>query len=119
MTQASNPFITSTVEEPTAAVRPSASRRSGSEGLDQLLGVAISVTVRFGEVAMALEDILHLSVGSMIELNQSTLEPVALLINGKVIARGEVVVVDGYYGVRITEVGTASERLTLAGEARG
>jgi len=111
-----NPFITSTVEGATAGGRANTPRRSEGGGIDQLLGVAVEVTVRFGEVTMTVQDILRVGVGSMIELNQSVSEPATLLINGKAVARGEVVVVDGYYGVRITEVGTAGERLTVAEE---
>jgi len=115
MAQASNPFITSTVEAATAGGRTQA-RRLSSEGLSQLLSVPIEVTVRFGEVSMLVQEILRLGVGSMIELNKSIAEPVTILINGKIIARGEVVVVDGYYGVRITEIEGAGKRLSVAGE---
>jgi flagellar motor switch protein FliN/FliY len=55
-----------------------------------------------------------MGAGSMIELNRAVEEPVELLVNGRLLARGEVVVIDGYYGVRITEVmAPAGEALSL------
>ena len=61
--------------------------------------------VRFGTTSMPLRDVVRLGSGMMIELNRAVDEPVELLVNGHPLARGEVVVVDGYYGVRITEIG--------------
>jgi flagellar motor switch protein FliN/FliY len=51
-----------------------------------------------------------MGVGTIIELDRTVDEPVELLVNGKLLARGEVVLVDGYYGVRITEIGAPTER---------
>ncbi len=103
----SNPLITSSVETATAAGRSKPQPRAS--GLAQLLGVETEVIVHFGEVTLTVQEILNLRVGSMIELNKMISEPAALLINGKVIAYGEVVVVDGYYGVRITQVADQKE----------
>jgi flagellar motor switch protein FliN/FliY len=72
--------------------------------LGMLMGVELSVTVRFGGRRMLLKDILDLCAGSVVELDQQVQEPVDLLLDGKVIARGEVVVVDGNYGLRVNEV---------------
>jgi len=72
--------------------------------LGMLMDVELVVTVRFGGRRMPLKDILDLCAGSVVELDQQVQEPVDLLLDGKLIARGEVVVVDGNYGLRVTEV---------------
>lgn len=77
--------------------------------LEKLRDVEMEVIVRFGFVEMPLRDVAALATGSMIELNRSVDEPVELLVNNRPFARGEVVVVDGYYSIRITEV-TPAER---------
>jgi flagellar motor switch protein FliN len=75
-----------------------------------LMGVELAATLRFGGRSMPLKDILDLCAGSVVELDQEIQEPVDLLLDGRLVARGEVVVVDGSYGLRVTEVVT---RLTL------
>jgi flagellar motor switch protein FliN/FliY len=72
--------------------------------LGMFLDVELVVTLRFGGRRMLLKDILDLCTGSVVELDQQVQEPVDLLLDGKLIARGEVVVVDGNYGLRITEL---------------
>ncbi|HET6976317.1 MAG TPA: flagellar motor switch protein FliN [Pyrinomonadaceae bacterium] len=80
------------------------------KNIERLLDVELQVIVRFGVTSIALRDVVRMGVGTMIELNRAVDEPVELLVNGRAFARGEVVVVDGYYGVRITEIGTVSDR---------
>ena len=72
--------------------------------LQLVLDVELSVTLRFGQRQLALREVLELTSGSVIELDRQVEEPVELLLEGKVIARGEAVVVDGNYGLRVTEV---------------
>ena len=79
--------------------------------LELLMDVELDVTLRFGERQMVLHDILDLSAGSVVELNQYVQDPVELLVGKKVIARGEVVVVDGSYGLRVTEIVSPMERI--------
>jgi flagellar motor switch protein FliN/FliY len=79
--------------------------------LELLMDVELDVTLRFGERQMALRDILDLSAGSVVELNQYVQDPVELLVGKKVIARGEVVVVDGSYGLRVMEIVSPMERI--------
>lgn len=69
----------------------------------------MNITVRFGSTQVPLRDVANLGVGSMIELDRNVDEPVDLLVNNAVFAQGEVVVVDGYYGVRISKLNAASE----------
>lgn len=78
--------------------------------IERLLDVEMNLTVRFGKTEMPLREIVHVGVGSMLELNRSVDDPVELLVNNFPFARGEVVVIDGYYGVRVTEIGSAEER---------
>lgn len=87
--------------------------------MNLLLDVEMDVSVRFGRTEMPLGDVVRVGIGSMIELNRTIDEPVELLVNGSPFALGEVVVVDGYYGVRIVDIGTPEERSrTLISGAR-
>ena len=83
----------------------------GKRNIDLLLDVELQVALRFGKREMALGDILELSAGAVVELDQKILEPVELLVGGKVIAQGEVVVMDGHYALRVTEVVNPVERI--------
>jgi flagellar motor switch protein FliN/FliY len=79
--------------------------------LDLLLDVEMPVSVSFGRTQVRVQDILKLITGSIIELDRGISDPVELIVNNCTIARGEVVVVDGNYGVRIHEVMSRQERL--------
>ena len=90
------------------------------KNIDRLLDVEMEVTVRFGLTEMPLGEVARIGIGSMIELSRTIDEPVELLVNNCPFAFGEVVVVDGYYGVRIVDIGTPEERsrtLISAGSA--
>src|SRR5438105_3335669 len=76
-----------------------------------LMDVQLPVSIRFGETEMVLEEVIKLGVGSVIELNSGINEPVELVVNGRSLARGEVVTVDGFYGIRITEITSVNERI--------
>lgn len=80
------------------------------KNIERLLDVEMNVTVRFGVTEMTLREVVKFGVGTMIELNRTIDEPVELLVNNYPFARGEVVVIDGYYGVRVTDIGTPEER---------
>lgn len=82
-----------------------------SKTMDLLLEVELPVGVSFGRVQMKLRDAVKLTTGSIVELNRRVTEPVEVIVNNCVIARGEVVVVEGNYGVRIQEVVSREERL--------
>jgi flagellar motor switch protein FliN len=72
--------------------------------LQLVMDVELNVTLRFGQRQLALREVLELTSGSVVELDRQVEEPVELLLEGKVIARGEAVVIDGNYGLRVTEV---------------
>lgn len=81
-----------------------------NSNLALLMDVQLPVAIRFGETEMVLEEIVKLGVGSVIELNSGIDQPVELVVNNRILARGEVVTVDGFYGIRITEITSAGER---------
>ena len=82
-----------------------------SKTFDLLLDVELPVSVSFGRAQVQLKDVLKLTTGSIVELNRSITEPVEVIVNNCVIARGEVVVVEGNFGVRIQNVVSRQERL--------
>ena len=81
-----------------------------ASNLALLMDVQLPVSIRFGETEMVLEEIVKLGVGSVIELNSGIDQPVDLVVNNRILARGEIVTVDGFYGIRITEITSAGER---------
>jgi flagellar motor switch protein FliN/FliY len=101
--------------QPTASAaslaKDSAERSSGTRNLDLLLDIELGVSLRFGSRQMLLKEILDLCSGSLVELDQRVQDPVDLLIDGRLIAQGEVVVVGGNYGLRITRVASAQEKI--------
>jgi len=82
-----------------------------SRKMELLLDVELPVSVSFGRAQLLLKDVIKLTTGSIIELNRSISEPVDVIVNNCVIARGEVVVVEGNFGVRVHEVVSRQERL--------
>ncbi|RJQ12032.1 MAG: flagellar motor switch protein FliN [Dehalococcoidia bacterium] len=83
--------------------------------LDLIMDVAMRVTVEIGRSTMTVEDVLSLGPGSVVELNTLAGEPVDVLVNDQLIARGEVVVVDENFGVRVTEIVSPRRRATALG----
>jgi flagellar motor switch protein FliN/FliY len=97
---------------PSSAAAGALTKAAIREGnLELLWDVALSLTLRFGQRELLLKEILELSPGAVLELDRQIDEPVDLLLGRKVIARGEVVIVDGNYGLRVTEVASAAEKL--------
>lgn len=79
--------------------------------LDVLLDVELPVTIRLGSAQRTFGDVLAWNSGSLVEFDRAPEEPVEVLVNGRVVARGEMVTVQGNYGVRITEISSRRERL--------
>ncbi len=94
-----------------APLQPAANNGVDGGNLDLLLGVNLRVTVELGRTRMSIEEILKLGPGSVVELDKLAGEPVDVLINDRLIARGEVVVIDDRFGVRITDVVPAAQRV--------
>jgi flagellar motor switch protein FliN/FliY len=72
--------------------------------MDRLMDVHLAMTLRFGAKRLLLREVLDLSPGAVVELDRKIQEPVDLLLDGRLVARGEVVVIDGSYGLRVTDV---------------
>lgn len=89
----------------------SAAESGTVSGLDVILDIAMPLTVELGRTKMLIRDILALGPGSVIELDKLAGEPVDLLVNDRPIAKGEVVVIDESFGVRLTQISHATERL--------
>ena len=99
-------------EDHDTAVEPAGLQRAGiSKTFDLLLEVGLPVSISFGRTQLPIRDVLKLTTGSIVELNRTVLEPVEVVVNDCVIARGEVVVVEGNYGVRIRQIISRQERL--------
>ena len=94
-------------------LEPATSTSSGGADLRRLHDVPVELAVEIGRTRMTIGQTLELRPGSVVSLNRLAGEPVDLLINGKPIARGEVVVIDEQFGVRITDVVQASGGATV------
>src|SRR4051794_40361534 len=94
---------------------PEAPTGDRAHGIEMLVDVALEVSVELGRSHMSIGEILGLRTGSVIELDKLAGEPVDVSVNGTLIARGEVVVVDEKFGVRITEVVSKARRLASVG----
>ncbi len=79
--------------------------------LDLLADVELDATLQFGSREMALNDVLELGPGDLVELNREVSDPVDLIVGNRIVARGEVVVVSGNFALRITEVAAPQLRL--------
>ena len=92
------------------ALAPGASG-TGSGNMDLLKDISLHVTVELGRATMPIGQILELLNGSIVELNKQAGEAVELYVQGKLIERGEVVIIDENFGVRITSIVSAQERM--------
>ena len=83
-------------------------KESAMPELGRVIDVPLNVTLRFGQRTMRLREVLDLSPGALVELDRQVEDPVDLILDERVIARGEVVIVDGNYGLRVTEIAEQS-----------
>ncbi len=84
---------------------------SEMKNISLIMDVKLPVRVRIGSRKMLLKDVLSMDIGSVIELNQLANDPLDILVGDKIIAQGEVVIVDGNFGIQISEIGSKRERL--------
>lgn len=84
---------------------------SEMKNIGLIMDVKLPVRVRIGKKKMLLKDVLSMDIGSVIELNQLANDPLDILVDDNVIAQGEVVIVDGNFGVQVTSIGTKRDRL--------
>lgn len=99
---------------------PFGASRSGDDethGLDILMDIPLDISVELGRTRLIVKEVVELGVGSIVEIDKAAGEPVDILVNGRLVARGEVVVIEDNFGVRITEILNPGERLARLGEA--
>jgi flagellar motor switch protein FliN/FliY len=116
--QAAVPVGSPTLDVPPPAVvrQPAPAPPPPPSNMELILDIELPLWVRFGETAMTLQALTKLGPGTTLDLERSPDDPVDVMVNNTVIARGEVVVVAGNYGVRVTEVVSASDRIrSMAG----
>jgi flagellar motor switch protein FliN/FliY len=109
-----SPALLTTLANPSASTVDTAvipSSRATPRNLELLLDLEMPVSVSFGSTRLALKDLAKLTTGSIVELNRALSEPVDIIVNNCAIARGEVVVVDGNFAVRINQVMSKQDRL--------
>jgi flagellar motor switch protein FliN len=87
----------------------------GSRNMDLVLDIPMQVTVQVGAARMLIRELLQLGQGSVIELDKLAGEPMEVLVNNKLVARGEVVVVNEKFGIRLTDVVSTDERIQQLG----
>jgi flagellar motor switch protein FliN/FliY len=90
---------------------PGTAAGEGAQDLDLILDIPVTLTVELGRTKIPIKHILQLAQGSVIELDALAGEPMDVLVNGCLIAQGEVVVVNEKFGIRLTDVVTPSERM--------
>lgn len=87
----------------------------GNKNIDFVLDIPLQVTVQIGSTRMLIRELLQLGQGSVIELNKLAGEPMEVLVNNKLVARGEVVVVNEKFGIRLTDVVSTNQRIQQLG----
>jgi len=107
----SRPSQTDVQQATFSEFEPSPIQKADTKNLDMLLDVPLDVTVELGRTRRSVREILTLSSGSIIELDKLAGEPVDILVNNKLVAQGEVVVIDENFGVRVTDIVSQRDRL--------
>ncbi len=91
--------------------RPQADQPAADVNLDLVLEVPVTVSLQVGSTDISIRDLVQLVEGSVVALDRESTEPLDLLVNGTLIAHGEIVVVDGAFGVRLTDVVSPADRI--------
>jgi flagellar motor switch protein FliN/FliY len=107
------PAVSQTTPDPTAKeLGPSrTAAAAGGQNLDFILDIPLEISVELGRTSMLINDLLQLGQGSVVELNKLAGEPLEVLVNQKLVARGEVVVVNEKFGIRLTDIVSPIERV--------
>jgi len=114
--ESATPFEESSLEEKVRAKTKDKLKNNKSlQSLDFILDIPLKVTVELGRTKMNIKEILQLSQGSVVELSKFAGEPLEILVNEKLIARGEVVVVNEKFGIRLTDIISPAERIEQLG----
>ena len=88
-----------------------ASATQGVAGLDRVMDIPLAISVELGRTKMLIGELLQLGEGSVLELSKLAGEPLDVLVHGKLVARGEAVVVNDKFGIRLTDIVSPSERI--------
>ena len=103
------------VDAQPASIFPSFGGAGGGAGmmneLDMILDIPVQITVELGRTKITIKNLLQLAHGSVVELDAMAGEPMDVMVNGTLIAQGEVVVVNDKFGIRLTDIITPSERM--------
>jgi len=108
-------------EKPEADVQPVTFSNLSGQGvgnianMDMILDIPVTVSVELGKTRILINELLSLGQGSVVELNKLAGEPMEIMVNGKLIARGEVVVVNEKFGVRLTDIISVTDRISQLG----
>ncbi|WP_371324745.1 flagellar motor switch protein FliN [Dechloromonas sp. ZY10] len=106
---------TTPAAQPAADIFPSFTPPAGNVGmlneLDMILDIPVQITVELGRTKITIKNLLQLAHGSVVELDAMAGEPMDVLVNGTLIAQGEVVVVNDKFGIRLTDIITPAERM--------
>ena len=97
------------------APAPPREKKGNSSSMELLLDIPLEITAELGRTRMIINDLLQLGQGSVIELNKLAGEPLEILVNQRLIARGEVVVVNEKFGIRLTDIISPLERVKQLG----
>lgn len=109
-----SPPVAAAEAEPTPTVAARSAEEatpSQSRTMELLLDVELPVSISFGKTHLPMKDVLRLTTGSIVEMNRTVNDPVEILVNQHLVARGEVVVVDGNYAVRILHIASRLDRI--------
>jgi flagellar motor switch protein FliN/FliY len=104
-------MMASAMESETDEARPSDESKRVSPDLDVILDIPVQLAMEVGRTSISIRNLLQLNQGSVIELDRLAGEPLDVLVNGTLIAHGEVVVVNEKFGIRMTDVISPSERI--------
>ena len=98
-------------QAPLQNLQPEAGATENSANLETILDIPVSLSVRIGETRISIKNLLQLNQGSVVELERLAGEPLDVLVNNTLVAHGEVVVVNEKYGIRLTDIVSAHERV--------
>ncbi len=98
-------------QAPLQNLQPETGTAEGSANLETILDIPVSLSVRIGETRISIKNLLQLNQGSVVELERLAGEPLDVLVNNTLVAHGEVVVVNEKYGIRLTDIVSAHERV--------
>jgi flagellar motor switch protein FliN/FliY len=111
MSEAARNLTAGATPAPLPTFQPDGGKPGAESSLDHLLDVPVTISMEIGRTKISIRNLLQLNQGSVVELERLAGEPLDVLVNGTLIAHGEVVVVNEKFGIRLTDVVSAAERV--------